>query len=74
MEDDERARARAVGGGIGLDLGRVQDERLGREAVELGPSGSMNIVFANSAWYGLAVITRTAIRWAGSAPAKASTT
>ena len=36
--------------------------------------GSMNIVFANSAWYGRSVITRTEMRWAGSAPANASTT
>ena len=36
--------------------------------------GVMNIVFAKSAWYGLPVITRTPMRWAVSAPAKASTT
>ena len=37
-------------------------------------AGVMNIVFANSAWYGLPVTTRTPMRWAWSAPAKASTT
>ena len=38
------------------------------------PARSMNIVFANSAWYGCAVTTRTADRCSGSAPAQASTT
>ncbi len=36
--------------------------------------GTMNIVFAKRAWYGLAVTTRTPMRWSGSAPAKWSTT
>jgi hypothetical protein len=36
--------------------------------------GSMNIVRANSAWYGCVVTTRTAMRCSGSAPANASTT
>ena len=41
--------ARAVRGGIGLDLGRMQNESLGlvRRA---RPVGSMNIVFAKRAW------------------------
>ena len=36
--------------------------------------GSMNSVFAKSACQGLSLITRTAMRCAGSAPANASTT
>ena len=58
--------ARAVLLGIGLEVGRVQDERLRPERRELvARSASMNIVFANSAWYGCAVTTRTPIRCAG---------
>ena len=75
VQHDERARPRPVLLRIGLDGGRVQDERLRLEVLAAPPSvGSMNIVFANSAWYGCEVITRTAMRCASSAPAKASTT
>ena len=53
-------RARAVLAGSASTLGRVEDERLAaRSASSSASVGSMNIVFANSAWYGCVVTTRT---------------
>ena len=74
MQHDERAGARPVLLRVGLEVGRVQHERLGSKRRLLTGARSMNIVCAKSAWYGCAVITRTPIRCAGSAPAQASTT
>ena len=74
MEHDERPGAGAVLGRVGLEVGRVQHERRRRNVVGSPAARSMNIVLAKSAWYGCAVITRTPIRCAASAPAQASTT
>ncbi len=54
--------------------GACRTSACGSKEASSSSVGSMNIVFAKSAWYGRSVITRTAIWWAGSAPAKASTT
>ena len=69
MERDERARAGAVLGRVGLERRGMQHHAFRREAFELGLLGAMNIVPAKSAWNGLGVTTRTAMRYAGSAPA-----
>ena len=46
----------------------------GSKPARSASAGSMNIVFAKSAWYGCVVRTRTASRCFGSAPQKASIT
>ena len=74
MEQDERPAARAVLVRLGGDRGRVQDERVGLEALELLVRGSMKSVFAKSVCHGLSEMTRTASLCAGSAPANASIT
>ena len=58
--------------GTASSAGACSTSACGVKPVSSSGFGSMNIVFAKSAWYGCVVTTRTAIRCAGSAPANAS--
>ena len=60
--------------GSASTAGACRTSASGSKSSSSSAVGSMNIVFANSAWYGCEVITRTEMRCASSAPAKASTT
>ena len=55
--------------GSASSAGACSTTHSGVKASSSASSGAMNIVPANSAWNGLGVTIRTAIRYAGSAPA-----